>query len=294
MNHRPYLLVVGFILLFTAAVSLSGCIINVNAAGIADLDHQQKQLTLDSQDLSRLIATTGAGAFTIEGVAGVTKISLVADIYTNKDNPAEISLTRSGDSATLNAGFATDNVSYGSSPYIDLTLHVPAQMLLDITDTSGALHISKMTADISIDDGSGELVITGGYNVSIIDGSGAIKISQISGNLSIRDGSGDINVSQVGENVTIHDGSGGIDLRDVQGSSLINDDSGDITATNLIGAVTITDGSGAIDVSQVQNTVSITDGSGNIKVYDTKGLTLDETGSGDVNFDKIDGPVSMK
>ncbi len=51
MPLRPFIFILAFILVFTAGVSLTGCIINVNAAGMPDLDHQQRELTLDSQDL---------------------------------------------------------------------------------------------------------------------------------------------------------------------------------------------------------------------------------------------------
>jgi len=68
MSLRPFIFTLAFILVFTAGVSLTGCIINVNAAGMPDLDHQQRELTLDSQDLQGLISETGAGSLEIIGV----------------------------------------------------------------------------------------------------------------------------------------------------------------------------------------------------------------------------------
>ena len=85
MSLRPFIFTLAFIVFFTAGVSLTGCILNVNAAGMPDLDHQQRELTLDSQDLQGLIAETGAGSLEIIGVEGLSQIKLVADIYSNKD-----------------------------------------------------------------------------------------------------------------------------------------------------------------------------------------------------------------
>lgn len=249
-----------FILVFTAGVSLTGCIINVNAAGMPDLDHQQRELTLDSQDLQGLIAETGAGSLEIIGVEGLTQIKLVADIYSNKDsndNKLILTLEKKANKAKLKADFEQSGFN-NYSPYIDLKLQVPANLALDIDDGSGAILISKMTADINVKDGSGELIINGGNNVSIDDGSGDIEVSKISGNLTIDDGSGAIKV------------------------------------TDIRGNIAIDDGSGNIEVANVQSPVTITDGSGDINVFNTKGLTILAAGSGDVKFNKIDGPVSME
>lgn len=257
MSLRPFIFTLGFIAVFTVGVSLTGCIINVNAAGMPDLDHQQRELVLESQDIEELIAETGAGSLEIIGVEGLTQIKLVADIYSNDDSKVILTLEKKANKAKLKADFEQESFN-NYSPYIDLKLQVPAGLALDIDDGSGAILINKMTADIKVKDGSGELVIHGGNNVSIDDGSGAIEVTQLNGNLAITDGSGAI------------------------------------TVTDIKGNITIDDGSGEIAVANVQNTVSITDGSGDINVINTKGLSILAAGSGDVTFDKIDGPVSMK
>ncbi|MCS6121151.1 DUF4097 domain-containing protein [Shewanella baltica] len=257
MSLRPFMFTLAFILVFTAGVSLTGCIINVNAAGMPDLDHQQRELTLDSQDLQGLIAETGAGSLEIIGVEGLTQIKLVADIYSNDDSKVILTLEKKANKAKLKADFEQSGFN-NYSPYIDLKLQVPANLALDIDDGSGAILISKMTADINVKDGSGELIINGGNNVSIDDGSGDIEVSQINGNLTIDDGSGAIKV------------------------------------TDIRGNIAIDDGSGNIEVANVQSPVTITDGSGDINVFNTKGLTILAAGSGDVKFNKIDGPVSME
>ncbi|MGI2098145.1 DUF4097 family beta strand repeat-containing protein [Shewanella glacialipiscicola] len=275
MSLRPFMFTLAFILVFTVGVSLTGGIINVNAAGMSDLDHQQRELTLDSQDLQSLIAETGAGSLEIIGVEGLTQIKLVADIYSNKDSTVILTLEKKANKAKLKANFEQSGFNH-DSPYIDLKLQVPANLALDIDDGSGAILISKMTADINVKDGSGKLTINGGNHVSIEDGSGDIEVSQINGNLTIDDGSGDIEVRQHNGNLTIKDGSGAIKVTDVSGN------------------ITIDDGSGDIEVANVQSAVTITDGSGDINVFNTKGLTILAAGSGDVKFNKIDGPVSMK
>lgn len=256
MSLRPFIFTLGFVAVFTVGVSLTGCIINVNAAGMLELDHQQRELTLDAEDVQTLVAETGAGSLEIIGVEGLTQIKLVADIYSHDDSKMLLTLEKHANQAKLKADFESNTRISNYSPYIDLKLQVPAGLALEIVDGSGAVFINKTTADIKLQDGSGELVINGGNHVSIDDGSGAIEVSQVNGNLAIIDGSGDIQIN------------------DIKGS------------------ISIDDGSGEIEVTNVQSTVTINDGSGDINVLNTKGLTILTAGSGDVSFDKIDGPVS--
>lgn len=258
MTQRPFILTLVFIGLFTLGVNCVGSLINANAAGVLDLDHQQRELQLNSQDLQRLIADTGAGSLTIMGVEGLTQIKVTADIYTNSHSEVTLTLETTGaNDATLIAQVEDSGLN-AASAYIDLNVQVPAQLALDINDGSGAILINKMMADIKLVDGSGEIEIQNGQNLDITDGSGAIKLSQINGTVKMNDGSGSIN------------------------------------ATHISGEMIIKDGSGDIKITDVQSSVTITDGSGDINVANTKGLTILAAGSGDVNFDRIDGPVSSK
>jgi len=244
------------ILASVLSLSLSGCIINVNGADMSPLEHQHQSIQLDASGLNALVAETGAGSLEIEGVKGLTHITLEADIYTREGVEAELSLERQGTEAHLTADFDS-NVSFGNSPYIDLVLKVPSRMKMNIDDGSGSIDISGVDADIKLQDGSGSVVIQGGKN------------------LDIQDGSGDITLNQIGGDIQLEDGSGSIEIKDVDGDIVINDGSGSLSVRNVEGKVTIDDGSGSIDV------------------VNTQGLNILESGSGDVSFDQIDGPVSM-
>ncbi|QFU24942.1 hypothetical protein FM038_024330 [Shewanella eurypsychrophilus] len=239
------------------ALSLSGCIINVNGASMEPMEHSQQMLQIDASQLNALVANTGAGSLEIEGVEGLSNITLEADIYTYEDMEPNLSLTQKGSTAYLVADFGP-RIGSGNSPYIDLIIKVPAKMKMDIDDGSGSIKISGVDADIELEDGSGSVEISGGRNLDIQDGSGSITLENINGNIELDDGSGSIDITQVNGNVTITDGSGGMYVKDIQGK------------------------------------VTIDDGSGGIEVINTKGLNIIEAGSGNLSFDKIDGQVSMQ
>ena len=254
MNLRSSLLVTSLTAL------LSGCIINVNSAGFDSFDyHRQQQLTIDANQLNTLVAETGAGSLVIKGIDGVNLIQLDADIYGYDGVEPELILTREGDRAKLVANFDSFSrvLFNGSSPYIDITMTVPASMLLDIEDGSGSIDIKGVHADINIKDGSGSIALDGGRNLVIDDGSGSIVLANVDGNINLEDGSGSIEINQV------------------YGDVIVNDGSGSMTIQNVVGKVTIDDGSG------------------DIRVENSKGLHIVESGSGDLSFDNINGSVRM-
>ena len=244
--------------LFAAVITLalSGCIINVNGASAGPLDHQKKQIQIEAAGIDTFVANTGAGDLKIQGVTGLTQITVVADIYTYGDIKADLTLEKSGSNAKLVAEFDS-NINFSRSPYIDLTIQVPADMVLKIDDGSGDIEIKNVSANIELEDGSGDLSIQGGHNLSITDGSGSVSITNTTGKLTLEDGSGSINLNGIGCNTNIDDGSG------------------DMTVTNVNGHVVIDDGSGDIEVDN------------------TKGLSIVEAGSGDLSIDNINGSVSM-
>jgi DUF4097 and DUF4098 domain-containing protein YvlB len=271
MNMRSKVLavaIVGGLIIYGPSFNVSSDIFS------SDLQASEQKLSLDANALSTLMAQTGAGKLEIEGVKGLSKIELVAEVYAYDDTEIELSLTKNSDRAELIAKIVTE-YNFEQSPYIDLTVRVPAAMMLDIKDGSGAINIAAMTADIKIHDGSGSIAIDGGRDLAITDGSGSISIKANQGNIALVDGSGSINLESVGGDLAIEDGSGSINIKRAAGN------------------VAIKDGSGGINIEYVQGLVVINDGSGSINVQHAKGLTVKNAGSGSVNYSDIDGSVNL-
>lgn len=237
--------------------TLTACVVHVgNDAQAGELTKEHQQLTLDAAGLTSLLATTGAGDITIIGDANATKIVVDADLYYENRSDLTFTLEHKGNEARLVAESTTSGVGvvWKSSPYIDLTVRMPAAMALSLDDGSGDVSISGLANKIRVEDGSGELSIDGGSDVRVTDGSGDVTIQLVQGALSVDDGSGDLNIS------------------DVKGS------------------VEISDGSGDMQVSRV-GAVKIDDGSGDISVTDADSLTVDESGSGELSYTNIRGRV---
>ncbi|WP_434939041.1 hypothetical protein ACRWQN_17010 [Shewanella sp. HL-SH8] len=251
-------------------------VFNVSYSIASDFDQKQQVLILDSTDIQKLVAETGAGKLVIKGDENAKNIKLTAEIFADDDADVTLELVKDGDQARLVAKVEqSSNWINVDSPYIDVTLTLPQHMVMDITDGSGSIDIQGMNADIALKDGSGSIVIDGGKDIVIEDGSGSLDVKNVLGNLTIKDGSGSINVNNVAGNLTIKDGSGGIDVTDIKGNLDVNDGSGGMVIKHVAGLVSINDGSGGIDVEYA------------------KGLTIHTAGSGDVKYQHIDGPVSL-
>ncbi|WP_240220166.1 DUF4097 family beta strand repeat-containing protein [Rheinheimera hassiensis] len=241
-----------------AAGLLSGCVIYVGNGHAGDLQHEERKLTLNAASLKQLQADTGAGKLDIIGEAGRSEIEMVANIYYYKADDIRLSLTTSGNSAVLEAGFEKSFYN-GNSPYIDVLIKVPEHFGLTLDDGSGDTGINGLQGDLQVDDGSGDLRINGGANVKVEDGSGNLLIEQVSGKLTVDDGSGDLIIRQVAGNVTIEDGSGDIVVNEVGGVVTIDDGSGDINVDGAGGLTILDSGSGGLKLNAINGPVKIND-----------------------------------
>ncbi len=235
---------------------LNACVIHVGANEPANI--QNRQLQLNANNLQQLVAETEAGDLHIIGEKGREQIEVEARINFDNIDQLELTLEAKGNAAVLVAR-NKEQVSFGyvDNASIDLVVRVPERFALKLEDGSGDTRVEGLTGDLLIADGSGNLQVSGGRQVTIEDGSGNLSLAQTTGNVSIDDGSGDIRASQIG------------------------------------GTLTLTDGSGDVEISQVQGTVTIEDGSGDIRVAQAGGLTVDDDGSGELSYQQISGRITV-
>jgi DUF4097 and DUF4098 domain-containing protein YvlB len=147
-----------------------------------------------------------------------------------------------------------------SYAYLDLVIEVPAGLAVSIEDGSGSVVLDGV-GDVSIEDGSGDLRITSvAGRVTIDDGSGNVVIGGVGEDVEIDDGSGDVRIEGVRANVMVEDGSGEIDIRDVTGTVRVSDGSGSIRVEGIGGDFIVDeDGSGGIRHGGVRGRVRIPD-----------------------------------
>lgn len=141
------------------------------------------------------------------------------------------------------------------SASLNLTVEVPSNLALDVTD------------------GSGDTIIRGTGPLKFGDGSGDMDIDGVTGDLSIDDGSGDIVARNVRGRVHVVDGSGDMTLSNVGSVDIASDGSGDVHVDHVTGDVAIgSKGSGDVEVASVGGNFTVgSKGSGSIHYQDVKG-----------------------
>ncbi len=131
-------------------------------------------------------------------------------------------------------------------PDTDATFWTSNYLRLDLTVTLPA------GLPVSIDDGSGDVQVSGTGALRLEDGSGSARIDGVEGGVVVRDGSGDLRISQVNGDVEVKDGSGALFIADIQGRVDIRDGSGSIDVQDVAAEVTIHEaGSGSVAVQRV-------------------------------------------
>lgn len=229
-----------------AVFMLSACIVHVGGGSANADQYAQRTLQLDTANINILDAETGSGTLIIIGEQDRSTVSVEADIYTIDEGDFTLKLERSGDKAKLVADVSnrsgnTWRIGGNNSPRINLLVKMPADLALQLDDSSGSIDIKGLKNNIEIDDGSGSLEIDGGYNIIVDDGSGSLTIKNATGNVDVEDGSGSLTIKNTTGKVTIDDSSGGINVDGAGSLEIINSGSGGVSIDGVKGDVKVAD-----------------------------------------------------
>ena len=210
---------------------------------------ETRELSLDSAGIEKLEIHSGHGFVIVKGEPGLERITVSAEIRVPAKNRSraeaikndylDLSLTSSGNTATLTGSFRDYAVWRGDSASVRLTVRIPDSTGVVIEDGTGFIEVRDLDANLSIVDGSGSIDLTNiGGTVSIEDGAGWIDIDQVEADVTIEDRSGAISVSRVSADVAIDDGAGHINVRDITGDlTLIDNASGRLKFTGVKGVI---------------------------------------------------------
>lgn len=153
----------------------------------------------------------------------------------------------------------TESSAWNRNPSINLTIHAPSNLEVEIDDTSGDLKVRNFNGALRLEDSSGDIVVeSAGASVSVDDSSGDMLLTGVAGSIEVEDSSGDIDIRGAGDSAKINDSSGHISVVDVKGNVRIADSSGNISVEDVGGDFEVTeDGGGQINYAGVQGQVSI-------------------------------------
>lgn len=246
------LLATGFATVFTSSASAQ-----------RDDYSVQRNARVSALGATSIRIENGSGRLVITGKSGASIVSASAVIRGSSQatvNAVKLSIQRNGDVITVRADAPDRSWSWGDGWSADLTVEVPANLHLDVSDGSGGARIENVGA------------------------------------LTIRSGSGGVRASNVTGAVDARSGSGGVKLRDVHGDVGLSSGSGSITIAGVTGSVDVRSaGSGGLNISQVSGSVHLGSiGSGSLTADGVGGdLTVDHKGSGSVNYANVKGRVDV-
>lgn len=240
------------------AVSAAGC-------RLSHLDlTADRSATLSMAGVHTVVVTTGAGWLRIQGHAGFPNLQARGTAHASSDTLlAAIRLTvqRSGDTVFVASTAPLDTGSVAGPAVLDLTLDMPSDVALDVTDASGETIIHDVGPLLLASSGSGGVEIDGVAGaLGVVDGPGDLQASNVHGDVYIRDGSGAIYLASVTGSVDIPvDGAGEIQVADVTGSVHIGAKSSGEVAARDIGGDLVVDarGSGSVEYHDVKGRVAI-------------------------------------
>ena len=223
----------------------------------------QRNARLAASGATSIRIENGSGRLVITGKTGASEVAASAVIRGSSQSTVDavkLIAERNGDVITLRAEAPDRSWLWGDGWSADLTVEVPSNVHLDVSDGSGGARIENVGA------------------------------------LTIRSGSGGVRMSNVTGAVDVKSGSGGVQVRDIHGDVLLSSGSGSVTIAGITGSVDIRSaGSGALNISQVSGSVHLGSiGSGSLTANGVGGdLTVDHKGSGSVNYANVKGHVDV-
>jgi DUF4097 and DUF4098 domain-containing protein YvlB len=237
MKHSPALPSFACLLLFAASLHAEDCKVAADRAASSPLAGIERiEISAEAGDLH----VNGAPALNTAEARGkacasdedmLGRIELVLE---RNDNVLEIRVKTPGGSMLR---------MFGRSSYarLDLTVTIPANLPVKMTDTGGDLEVANVLA-LDLKDESGDILVHNiGANVTIEDDSGELTVNNVQGNVTLRDSSGDIKVTKVAGTVEV-----------------LGDGSGDIIVDEIgRGLIVRSDGGGEVNFSRVRGTVEI-------------------------------------
>jgi len=243
-----------------------------------------RNLDLAASGVKTLIVRAKSGSLDIRGAQQETIAVRGEACASDAASLAAIKLvqTREGASLVLTVEIPEDSGSNWNNVQraLDLDITVPANLALQVQDSSGDTDIRGLASVIAQ------------------DSSGDLRIEAIAGNVVVNDSSGEIDVREVGGDVRIPaDSSGDITARNVRGTVEIEQDSsGSITLADIGGdAVVGVDSSGDIEFERIAGSARVDrDSSGGIEADDIgRDFIVRTDGSGGVSHDRVRGRVEI-
>ncbi len=205
-----------------------------------DCAHEEiLEITLPASAVERLDIEAGAGSLQVRGDSADGRIHLHGRVCASRKSLLEgVALRHALRDGTqlIETQIPDTDTTFWTSNYLrmDLTVSLPAGLA------------------VSIDDGSGDVQVSGTGALTLEDGSGSARIDGVKGGVIVRDGSGDLRISRVNGDVDVKDGSGALFIADVQGRVDIRDGSGSIDVQDVAAEVTLHEaGSGSVAVQRV-------------------------------------------
>lgn len=212
-------------------------------------DVETRSLSVTATDALHI--RVGAGRLEVFGDPDVTEVSVLATVRTllpdspKKDQNALDDLTFELGEVNGDLELLVSLSDAFTAWFVDVQVVVPAAMA------------------VRVDDGAGDLVVTGVGAVVLDDDAGDAEVTIVAGDVTVTDGSGTLLVRDVGGNVSVVDDSGGVSVVGVSGDVRVLDTSGAILIERVEGHVEIDDTSGDIELTEVAS-ARVRDGSGDI------------------------------
>lgn len=207
-----------------------------------------------------------------------------------EENPTEIKKSADGNMIEIigNARH-TKNILYHFTITLPVQFSIKTMITggdIEITNTSGVVHVITSGGDIKLNGISGK--------IEAKTSGGDVEVRDSEGNVHLTTSGGDIEVLYTDGQIFGITSSGDIIVRHVEGNVNVSTSGGDIVFSYINGQkiVGITSG-GDIDAEDIRGNIELRTSGGDIKVEDVDGNFYGKTSGGDIDLESVNGHVEI-
>ncbi|MGE5675325.1 MAG: hypothetical protein ACM3XM_15855 [Mycobacterium leprae] len=281
----------------TGMLLLSGCTPNLGFTSECAFS-APRSANVEIGKATKIRVSAAAGSLQILGRPGLTAVRATGTACAQTSeglNRIQLKTQTVGDAVEVNVEI--QGVVLGSQK-LDLTLEVPDNIQLQVTDPSGTATIRQIQS-LFLSKGSGETDVSAvSGDVNLKNTSGSLTVSHVLGNGVIASGSGTLTVRDIGGNLNITDKASGETLVEQvdQNLTLGTMGSGTLTVRQIGGEVKLAQKpSGSLTITGVGQGVAVPSlGSGEAYISDVKGsVAVGEKSSGSLTIATVGGSVEV-
>lgn len=178
---------------------------------------------------------------------------------------------------------------------LDITLHVPASLRLDVHTAHGDLEVAEMGSDLVLGNNHGHLRLAGtSGDVAVQHNHGSVAAGRVGGTFALNAHHSSLEIDEAVQKASINAHHGRMRMRRIGGDLALNSHHAPFEADEIHGSAVVNSHHGPLNLRQVGGDLTLTSHHGPVAVDQVAGSARLSGDHGPLRIDKVGGELSAQ